>query len=103
GCMNRIVTNCQPRGVLRFRVYPQQELIGQLIAGGCGGLAKSQVQNISVRVVGNANRVHRRSLSSLTNLVCSQDEVVLYSSSIKAKAHYDNYAGVSMRKVWIGV
>jgi hypothetical protein len=56
GRMNGIVENRQSRRVLRFRVYPQQDLVGQLIAGGCGGLAKRKVQDIAFRIMFSRDR-----------------------------------------------
>ena len=98
--MNGIVKNRQPGCVLRFGSDAQQKLIGQLIAS-CGGwLTESDVQNVAVGIVSNANRVHRYSLFSLTNLVRGQNEIVLSTVRIKAKADDGDYAGISLSKVW---
>ncbi len=57
--MMRIIENCQTRSQLCLRIDPQQDLARELIAGGCSGLPKGNVEDIPIGVIGDAGCSHR--------------------------------------------
>ena len=59
GRMMRVIKNRQTRSQLRLRIDPQQDLVRELIAGGCSRLPKGNVENIPIRVIGDAGCSHR--------------------------------------------
>ncbi len=54
----RIIENHQTSSQLRLRIDPEQDLVRQLIAGGCRGLPKGNVEDISIGIVGDAGCLH---------------------------------------------
>ena len=58
-CVMIIIANRQTCCVLRLRIDPQQDLVRELIAGGCSGLPKGNVEDISIGIVGNVSPLIR--------------------------------------------
>ena len=59
GRVMRIIKNRQTASQLRLRIDPEQDLVRELIADGCSRLPESNIENVSVRIVGNARGFHR--------------------------------------------
>ena len=83
-CVMIIIANRQTCCVLRLRIDPQQDLVRELIAGGCSGLPKGNVEDISIGIVGNARCFHRFSPPVPKDLVSGHDKIVLGASRNKA-------------------
>jgi hypothetical protein len=94
--MKREIKNGQSGSLPGLRIHPQQELVRKLISGRCQRLPESNVQDISFRVIRDTNRLHCISPPAPTNLVSSQNKIVLRTVRIKAKAHYNDNGGVRM-------
>jgi hypothetical protein len=73
----RIITNRQTGCALRLRIDPEQDLVRELIAGGCSGLPKGNVEDISIGIVGNARCFHRFSPPAPKDLISGDDKIVL--------------------------
>jgi len=88
GRVMRIIKNRQTCCALRLRIDPQQDLVRELIAGGCSGLPKGNVEDISIGVIGDARCLHGISPPVPKDLVSGDDKIVL--GTARNKAETDN-------------
>jgi hypothetical protein len=73
---------------LKLRIDPEQDLVRELIAGGCSGLPKGNVENIPIGVIGNARCFHRFSPPGPKDLVSGNNKIIL--GAARNKAETDN-------------
>jgi hypothetical protein len=93
--MMRIITNRQTCCALRLRIDPQQDLVRELIAGGCSGLPKGDVEDIPFGVIGDAGCFHRFSPPVPKDLVSGDDKIVLRAARNKAEPDNDDDCAVA--------
>ena len=91
--MMRVIKNRQTGSQLRLRIDPQQDLVRELIAGGCSGLPKGNVEDISSGVIGDARCFHR--LRHCTRLVSKVNQAFQSHSLSTVQVFSEILDGVS--------
>ena len=84
----RIIKNRQTGSQLGLRIYPQQDLVRELIAGGCNGRPKRNIEYIPIGVIGDAGCSHRFSPPVPQDLVSAHDKIVLGAARSKAETNH---------------
>jgi hypothetical protein len=97
--MHGKIQDGQSGSLVRLRIYPQQQLIRELIAGGRSGLPKANIQNVTFWIVGETGTLHCILPPLPTNRVTRQNKVVFPPVRIKAKAHNHNDGRVPVEEV----
>jgi hypothetical protein len=85
--------------LVRRRVYTQQQLIRELIAGGRSGVPKGNIQDVTFWIVGETGTLHRILPPLPTNGVTRQNKVVCPPVRINVKAYDHNDGRVPVEEV----
>ncbi len=96
----RIIKNRQTGSQLCLRIDPEQDLVRELIAGGCNGRPKRNIEDIPIGVIGDAGSSHRFSPPVPKDLVSGHDKIVLGAAGSKAETDHDDDRTVTGRQTF---